>query len=142
MNLFMEFWELKKTLDLDSNERIGQHHISGSSNPSEEKSCFWSQRLSCLFSFLHLLPKQRDYFHVQQRALLGLIFSYHLMPQPGFELRSVELHQDLLKDGQPTELQRRGCKSLVFTVSLFPTAGMKATTLTPIVIMGLGRLVI
>ena len=44
------------------------------------------------FSIFSLLPRQCDYFCLaSQMALLGFLFSYHLMPWPGFELTSVEL---------------------------------------------------
>ena len=44
---------------------------------------------SSFFSFLLLFPEQS-----QQMKLLGFIFSYHLMPRPGFQLTSEEFHRD------------------------------------------------
>ena len=47
--------------------------------------------LKQIFFFL-LIPKQPTYFNVQQMVLL--VFSCHLVPRLGFELTSVDLHQD------------------------------------------------
>ena len=58
----------------------------------EPKVPLLKPRLKHFFLFLSLIPKQCAYCHVQQMALLG--FSYHLMPQLGFEPLSVELHHD------------------------------------------------
>ena len=55
--------------------------------------------------FVFLIPKQGAYFHNRWRCK---DFSYHLMPRPGFELTSIELHHDLLKDALTTELPCRG----------------------------------
>ena len=54
--------------------------------------CWAFPLLFLLWLFVYLIPKRCTYIAVCIADGTARIFSYHLMPQPGFELRSVELH--------------------------------------------------
>ena len=59
----------------------------------------------CCRCFSLIISKQRVDFHDQLMVVLLGFFSYHLLPRPGFELTSIELHPDPgLSEGRSTRV--------------------------------------